>query len=186
MKNVSRRDVCVGLPALAALGAGMMRGQTHATEFPAQQSQPPASGTAPSNDKPGPAVAGGTLGAARAIPMDSVPAAATANGGERREMLRGSLATGERVELHQSMQNAGTPAPALHVIHHSEMILVREGTLKLQHEVDGKVVEETAGPGGVLYVAYGTNHAVSNAGSGQARYFVVEIGGDVQVTSRRV
>jgi quercetin dioxygenase-like cupin family protein len=58
------------------------------------------------------------------------------------------------------------------------MILVREGTLKFQHEVDGKVVEETVGPGGVFYIAYGTQHAVSNAGAGQARYFVVEIGGD--------
>jgi mannose-6-phosphate isomerase-like protein (cupin superfamily) len=94
-------------------------------------------------------------------------------------MLHGKLATGEPVELHQSMQNAGTPAPALHVIHHSEMILVREGTLKFQHEVDGKIVEEMVGPGGVFYIAYGTNHAVSNAGSGQARYFVVEVGGDV-------
>jgi mannose-6-phosphate isomerase-like protein (cupin superfamily) len=126
---------------------------------------------------------GGTLGAARAIPMDSIAATATANNGERRQMLHGTLATGEPVELHQSMQNPGTPAPALHVIHHSEMILVREGTLKFQHEVDGKIVEETVGPGGVFYIAYGTNHAVSNAGAGQARYFVVEIGGDVKVTS---
>jgi mannose-6-phosphate isomerase-like protein (cupin superfamily) len=150
----------------------------HASEFPAPQSQQPASGTVPANDKPGPVAGGGTLGAARAIPMDSVPATATANGGERRQMLHGTLATGEPVELHQSMQNPGTPAPALHVIHHSEMILVREGTLKFQHEVDGKVVEETVGPGGVFYIAYGTQHAVSNAGTTQARYFVVEIGGD--------
>jgi mannose-6-phosphate isomerase-like protein (cupin superfamily) len=178
MKNVSRRDVCVGLPALAVLGAGVMQGQVHASEFPAPQSQQPASGTVPANDKPGPVAGGGTLGAARAIPMDSVPATATANNGERRQMLHGTLATGEPVELHQSMQNPGTPAPALHVIHHSEMILVREGTLKFQHEVDGKVVEETVGPGGVFYIAYGTQHAVSNAGAGQARYFVVEIGGD--------
>jgi mannose-6-phosphate isomerase-like protein (cupin superfamily) len=179
MKNLSRRDVCVGLPALAVVGAGVVRGQVHASEFPAQQSQPPANGTVPANDKPGPVAGGGTLGAARAIPMESIPATATANNGERRQMLHGKLATGEPVELHQSMQNAGTPAPALHVIHHSEMILVREGTLKFQHEVDGKIVEETVGPGGVFYIAYGTNHAVSNAGAGQARYFVVEVGGDV-------
>lgn len=178
MKNLSRRDVCVGLPALAGLGARAMQGQVHATEFPAQQSQPPAR-TVPANDKPGPVAGGGTLGAARAIPMDSVPATATANGGQRWEMLHGTLATGEPVQMHQSMQNPGTPAAALHVIHHSEMILVREGTLRLQHEVDGKVVEETVGPGGVFYIPYGTNQAVSNAGAGPARYFVVEIGGDV-------
>ena len=179
MKNMSRRDVCVGLPALAVVSAGAMQGQVHATEFPAQQGQPPTSGTIPANDKPGPVAGGGTLGAARAIPMESIAATATANNGERRQMLHGKLATGEPVEVHQSMQNPGTPAPALHVIHHSEMILVREGTLKFQHEVDGKIVEETVGPGGVFYIAYGTNHAVSNAGAGQARYFVVEVGGDV-------
>ncbi|MGA1981671.1 MAG: cupin domain-containing protein [Acidobacteriaceae bacterium] len=179
MKNVSRRDVCVGLPAFAALGSGVMQSQVHASEFPAPQGTPPQNRTVPANDKPGPVTGGGTLGAARAIPMDSIPATATANNGERRQMLHGTLATGEPVELHQSMQNPGTPAPALHVIHHSEMILVREGTLKFQHEVDGKVVEETVGPGGVFYIAYGTQHAVSNAGTTQARYFVVEIGGDV-------
>lgn len=179
MKNMSRRDVCVSIPALAVVGSGVMQGQVHASEFPAPQGQPAESRTRPGNNKVGEVVAGGgTLGTARAIPMDSISATATPNNGERRQMLHGTLATGEPVELHQSMQNPGTPAPALHLIHHTEMILVREGTLKFEHEVDGKVVEETVGPGGVFYIAYGTNHAVSNAGSGQARYFVVEIGGD--------
>jgi mannose-6-phosphate isomerase-like protein (cupin superfamily) len=168
------------LPALAVLGVGTIEAQVHASEFPAAQSPQAGSRTVPANDTPGPVAGGGTLGAARAIPMDSIAATATANNGERRQMLHGTLATGEPVELHQSMQNPGTPAPALHVIHHSEMILVREGTLKFQHEVDGKIVEETVGPGGVFYIAYGTNHAVSNAGTGQARYFVVEVGGDVK------
>jgi mannose-6-phosphate isomerase-like protein (cupin superfamily) len=179
MKNLSRRDIWVGLPALAGLSAGVIRGQVHASESSAQQA-PEADRYRPGNNKVETVVAGGgTLGAARAIPMESVTATATANNGERRQMLHGKLATGEPVEVHQSMQNPGTPAPALHVIHHSEMILVREGTLKFQHEVDGKIVEETVGPGGVFYIAYGTNHAVSNAGTGQARYFVVEVGGDV-------
>jgi mannose-6-phosphate isomerase-like protein (cupin superfamily) len=184
MKKMSRRDVCVGLPVLAALGAGMtqvVEAQAHASEYPAPPSTPPASGAAPASDRPSVAAAiaaGGTLGPARAIPMDSVPASATANGGERRQMLHGKLATGEPVEVHQSMQTPGTPAPALHVIQHSELILVREGTLKFQHEVGAKLVEETVGPGGMFYIAFGTRHAVSNAGAGQARYFVVEIGGD--------
>ena len=184
MKSLSRRDVCVGLPALAVVGGGVMKAvaaQAHASEFPAPQGAEVESRTRPGNNKVEDAVVGGgTLGTARAIPMESVAATATANNGERRKMLHGTLATGEPVELHQSMQNPGTPAPALHVIHHSEMILVREGTLKFQHEVDGKIVEETVGPGGAFYIAYGTNHAVSNAGAGQARYFVVEVGGDVK------
>ena len=173
MKQMSRREVCVTLPALAAIGTGAQQA------FALQPSSAAGSAQAGAAASPTAVVAGGgTLGAARAIPMDSIAATATANNGERRVMLHGKLATGEPVELHQSMQNAGTPTPALHVIHHSEMILVREGTLKFQHEVDGKIVEETVGAGGVFYIAYGTNHAVSNAGAGQARYFVVEVGGD--------
>jgi len=181
MKKMSRRDLCVALPAFAAVGAGATQaldGQAHASEFPAQQSTPRA---APANNPAGaaaPAAGAGTLGPARAIPMDSIAATATANGGERRQMLHGKLATGEPLELHQSMQTPGTPPPALHVINHSELILVREGTLEFQHEVDGKVVAETVGPGGAFYIAFGTRHAVSNAGQTPARYFVVEIGGD--------
>lgn len=176
MKKMSRRDVWVGLPALALTGAGMVEAQVHSSEFPAPQSGQPA--RVETRDVPGPVAGGGTLGPARAIPMESIPATAMPNGGERRQMLHGRLATGEPVELHQSMQNPGTPAPALHVIRHSELILVREGTLRFQHEVDGKLVDETVGPGGAFYIAYGTRHAVSNAGQTQARYFVVEIGGD--------
>jgi mannose-6-phosphate isomerase-like protein (cupin superfamily) len=180
MKNMSRRDVCVALPALAVAGAGVadaLEAQTHTSEFPAPQTAPPPTAAAKAVS---PTTGGGTLGPARAIQFDKVPAAATANGGDRRVMLHGRLETGEMVELHQSMQTPGTPAPPLHVIQHSEMILVREGTLRFDHEVDGKVVTETVGPGGMLYVAFGTRHAVSNAGSTPARYFVVAIGGDAK------
>lgn len=100
--------------------------------------------------------------------------------GEIRDIAHGTLATGETVNLHQSVQVVkATPSP-LHVIHHSEFILVREGDLEFQHEVAGQVVSEKVGPGGVLYVALGTRHAVNNVGSVPARYFVVAIGGDAK------
>ena len=62
------------------------------------------------------------------------------------------------------------------IIHHSELIAVIEGTLEFHH--DGKV--ERVGPGGILYVAYETNHQVRNAGGTPARYVVVAIGGDIR------
>jgi len=164
MSQSSRRDVLTALPILAgALTAS-------SPSICAQMTTTTAT----------PVAGGGTLGSARAIPFDSVAATATTNGGDRRVMLRGTLDTGEKVEVHQSTQMPGTPAPALHVVRHSEMILVREGTLKVDHEVDGKVVSETVGAGGVFYVAYGTKHAASNVGSTPARYFVVQVGGDVK------
>ena len=184
MKNMSRRDVCVGLPALAVMGAGVSSGQVHASEFPApQSSQPPTSKTVPANDKPGAPVAaagGGTVGMARAIPFDSMPVRTNASGGESRDIVHGTLATGETVNLHQSMQVVGQAPPALHVIQHSEFICVREGELEFQHEVDGKIVAEKAGPGGVFYVAFGTKHLIKNVGTVPAKYFVVAIGGDAK------
>ena len=187
MKSIDRRGFCAVLPAFAAFGAGvtpLLRAQVHTSEFPAPAGQQqPASPTLPSNDKPGPIVSGavaGTLGAARAIPLDQMPVRAMANGGESRDIAHGTLATGEKVSLHQSMQPVAQTPPALHVIQHSEFICVREGELEFQHEVDGKVIAERAGPGGVFYVAFGTKHAVKNVGNVPAKYFVVAIGGDAK------
>ena len=183
MKTISRRELCVGLPALAVVGAGVASGQVHASEFPAPQTPQPSTRTVPANDKPGPPVASagtGTMGLARAIPFDSMPVRTLPNGGESRDIAHGTLATGESVNLHQSMQVVGaTPNPP-HGIQHSEFILVREGELEFQHEADGKMVAEKVGPGGVLYVAFGTRHTAKNVGTVPAKYFVVAIGGDAK------
>ena len=183
MKNLSRRDVCVALPALAVVGAGVPGAigmQVHASEFPAPQGQPQAEYRPGNNKVEATAPASGTVGAARAIPFDGMPVRTNASGGETREIAHGTLATGETVNLHQTMQVVGQTPPALHVIQHSEFICVREGELEFQHEVDGKLVAEHVGPGGVFYVAFGTRHAIKNVGTVAARYFVVAIGGDAK------
>ena len=186
MKNMSRRGLCIALLALAGVFGAIavtVEAQLHASEFLAPQSQQPASRTVPANDVPAPATAaagGGTLGAARAIPFDTMPARTNASGGESRDVAHGTLATGETVNIHQSMQVAGQAPPALHVIQHSEFICVREGELGFQHEVDGKMVAERVGPGGVFYVAFGTKHLIKNVGTVPAKYFVVAIGGDAK------
>jgi quercetin dioxygenase-like cupin family protein len=74
------------------------------------------------------------------------------------------------------MQPAGTVPPALHKIQHSELIVVEQGTLEFEH--DGKA--ERAGPGSIIYVAFGTMHAVKNVGDGPAKYVVIQIGGDTK------
>jgi quercetin dioxygenase-like cupin family protein len=74
------------------------------------------------------------------------------------------------------MQPAGATPSAAHKIQHSELIVVQEGTLELQH--DGKA--ERAGPGGILYVAFGTMHTVKNVGAVPAKYVVIQIGGDTK------
>ncbi|HEY4379783.1 MAG TPA: cupin domain-containing protein [Acidobacteriaceae bacterium] len=187
MKTLKLRNVWAGLLTLTVMGGGAMRAveaQVHASEFPAPQSAPPPpSKTVPPNDKAGAPVGsagGGTVGAARAIPLDSMPVRTNASGGESRDVAHGTLATGEMVNLHQSTQVVGQTPPALHVIQHSEFICVREGELEFDHEVDGKVVAERVGPGGVFYVALGTRHLIKNVGTVPAKYFVVAIGGDAK------
>ena len=180
MKTLSRRDLCVVLPALAVLPRALAA-QAHSSEFPAPQGVQPTGRSGPANDVPAaPVAGGGTVGAARAIPFDSMPVRTNASGGESRDIAHGALATGETVNLHQSMQVVGQTPPPLHVIQHTEFICVREGELEFQHEVDGKVVAERVGPGGAVYVAFGTRHSIKNVGTVPARYFVVAIGGDAK------
>jgi len=116
---------------------------------------------------------GGSLGAARVIVPELTKAA---NGSERWAGPNGTLATGEAVSMHESIVPAGTPKGTLHVIKHSELIVVMEGTVSYQHED----TVDVAHAGSLLYVAYGTNHLVWNSGEGAARYFVVQMGGDTK------
>jgi quercetin dioxygenase-like cupin family protein len=108
--------------------------------------------------------------------LESLPVRKNPNGTESRDVVRGQLATGEHVAVHESTQPSGSPGNPPHPIQHTEFICVREGTVEFQH--DG--ITERASAGDILLVAKGTVHAVRNAGDGPASYFVVAIGGDVQ------
>jgi mannose-6-phosphate isomerase-like protein (cupin superfamily) len=114
------------------------------------------------------------LATARVFPYESFTITTAPNGVERASVFSGTLATGEAVGIHETMQPTGaTPNPA-HRIQHSELIVVQAGSLEFQH--DGKA--ERVGPGGIIYVALGTMHAVKNVGSVPAKYVVIQIGGD--------
>lgn len=115
-----------------------------------------------------------SLAQAKVFAFDQMPVKKMANGGEGRNIVKGELATGESVSLHESMQPAGSVPNPAHRIEHSEFIVVREGTLEFDH--DGKT--EKVGPGGVIYVAFGTLHRVKNVGDVPAKYVVIAIGGD--------
>jgi quercetin dioxygenase-like cupin family protein len=117
-----------------------------------------------------------SLASSRAFLYEEMPVRTAPNGTEGRVVFSGTLATGEAVGAHESMQPAGTEPPALHAIHHSEFIVVQQGTLEFNH--DGKA--ERVGPGGIIYVAFGTSHFVKNAGDGPAKYVVIQIGGDTK------
>ena len=115
------------------------------------------------------------LDQSRVFRPEDAPVRKLPNGGQSWDILRGILPTGESVRVHESEQPANAPPNPAHTIHHSELIAIIEGTLEFHH--DDKV--ERIGPGGLIYVANGTNHQVRNVGGTPARYVVTAIGGDV-------
>jgi len=134
-------------------------------------------GTAQAQNLPMPGKPSDNLAAAKVFDYAAMPVTHNPNGSERRDIVpSGRLATGEPVHIHSSTQPAGTPPGAAHAIEHSEFILVTEGVLEVSH--DGRT--ERAGPGSVIYVAYGTMHQARNAGPGPVRYTVIAIGGDAK------
>ncbi len=114
------------------------------------------------------------LAAARVFAYDQMPARTAPDGAVGRRVFAGTLATGETVGVHETLQPAGTAPNPPHRIQHSEVIVVQQGTLEFEH--DGKA--ERAEAGSVIYVAMGTLHTVKNIGSGPAQYVVIQIGGD--------
>jgi len=116
------------------------------------------------------------LVSSRVFAYELMTAKTAPNGAVGRSVFTGTLATGEAVAVHETTQPAGVVPNPPHRIHHSEVIVVREGTLEFDH--DGEV--ERAGPGSIIYVALDTLHSVRNIGSGPASYVVIQVGGDTK------
>ena len=144
--NPTRRELIASLPALlipAALGAGTA-----------------ASATPTANDLP-----------SATYPFAQLTAR-KAEAAEFRDVLKGKLATGEAIEVHQTtLLPAAMPHPP-HRHEHSEMWLIREGTVELT--IEGKTTQ--MGPGSVGFVRSNELHGIKNAGAGPATYFVVAVG----------
>jgi quercetin dioxygenase-like cupin family protein len=105
------------------------------------------------------------------FPFDKM-AVQTSDQGEVRAVFKGKLATGETVEVHQTTL---LPGATLHLPHrhvHSEMCLIREGTVEVT--VNGKSTR--MGPGSVGFFHSNDEHGVKNLGTTPATYFIVNIG----------
>jgi quercetin dioxygenase-like cupin family protein len=152
------RRISMALLILACAAAGL----ASAAAQQASPNNPPAN---PPNNP---------LSASRVFAYDEMPVKTAANGAASRRAFTGTLATGEAISVHETMQPAGTAPNPAHRIQHSELILVEEGTLDYTH--DGKT--ERAGAGSIIYVALGTLHSAKNVGDGPAKYVVIQIGGD--------
>ncbi len=104
-------------------------------------------------------------------PFEKLPIR-TPNNAEIRDVLKGKLATGESLEVHETtLQPGGAPHAAHHHVH-SEMWLIREGTVELT--VNG--TSYRLGPGSVGFVRSNDEHGIKNVGTTPATYFVVAVG----------
>lgn len=106
-----------------------------------------------------------------AYPFEKLPVQSS-DGAQFRAVLRGKLATGESLEVHETtLPPGGAPHPPHHHLH-SEMWLIREGTVELM--VNGTA--HRMGPGSVGFVHSNDEHGIRNIGTTSATYFVVAIG----------
>ena len=104
-------------------------------------------------------------------PFEKLPVR-TANNVQIRDVLKGELATGESLEVHETTLPPGGTLHAPHRRVHSEMCLIREGTVELT--VNG--ANYHLGPGSVGFVHSNDEHGIKNVGTTSATYFVVGIG----------
>jgi mannose-6-phosphate isomerase-like protein (cupin superfamily) len=89
-----------------------------------------------------------------------------------RHILKGRLATGESVEVHETtLPPGGAPHPPHHHVH-SEMWLIREGTVEIT--IEGKAHRIDSGSLG--FVRSNEEHGVTNPTDKPATYFVVAVG----------
>src|SRR3984885_72065 len=103
--------------------------------------------------------------------FDQLPVEATKDG-QFRAVLKGKLATAESLEVHETTLPPGAmPHPAHHHVH-SEMWLIREGTVQLT--ITG--ISHVMGPGSVGFVHSNDEHGIKNVGATPATYFVVAVG----------
>ena len=152
--SMTRRELCSFLPV--ALCPAVFPSQTPDT--PSSNAQTP---NAQVNSLP-----------SSAFPFDKLPVRDNPNGSQTRHVLKGKLATGESLEVHETtLPPGGVPHPP-HKHVHSEMWLIREGTLELT--VNGSSYQ--LGPGGVGFVHSNDLHGVKNVGTTPANYFVVAVG----------
>jgi quercetin dioxygenase-like cupin family protein len=112
------------------------------------------------------------------FPYDKLPVKTSSNGMDSRAVLRGTLATGETIEVHETMLTAGQMPHPTHHHGHSEVLLIREGKV----EVDSDGQRGIMTPGSVIFTASGVLHSLKNVGDGPATYFVVGVGVQKAIT----
>ena len=106
-------------------------------------------------------------------PFDRLPVH-TSSTAVTRGVLKGKLATGESLEVHETTLQPGAAPHPPHRHAQSAKWLIREGTVDIT--VNGATTR--LGPGSVGFVCSNDEHGIKNVGLVPAIYFVVAIGPD--------
>lgn len=88
---------------------------------------------------------------------------------ERRQILEGKGAVADYMEVHTTTIEPGKAAHAPHKHDDEELIIVKEGTLKVTIGGNTKII----GPGSVAFAIPGDMHGFENAGNEKATYYVI-------------
>lgn len=103
--------------------------------------------------------------------FDKLPVKISA-GATTRAILKGKLATGESLEVHETtLPPGGAPHPPHHH-EHTEMWLIREGSIVVTIEGKSQHVEA----GGLAFVKSNEEHGITNPSDKSTTYFVVAVG----------
>lgn len=92
----------------------------------------------------------------------------------RRQVLKGSTTSLSHFEVHSSTIEPGkAPHPPHKHIDEEELIIVKEGTVKITIGTSNKIL----GPGSIAFAMPGDEHGIENAGSTQATYYILKYKG---------
>ena len=160
MSEISRRSLCIGLPALGmlqALAAGAQNPPISIAKNPAE----PHPGNALHTD----------LSQCMAFPETQMHLRYSDAGAPTRDILRGTVPTGEMVELHRTTLTPGMMPHPAHQHPHEEFLMLIQGTVEFFYDRQSHILE----PGSVGYVAPNQIHGFRNAGKTEAQYFIVSL-----------
>jgi len=109
-----------------------------------------------------------------AFQFDKAPMHVANNNAQIRLMMRGKLATGDGLEVHEFTLPSVARTATTHHHPHSEMCLRREGIIELA--VNGKSYRLEPGSVGFGSGLFGQEHGIRNVGTAPALYFVIAVG----------